>query len=68
MTAASSPPSVSVVRFRERFTTCASCRAAATGLVMLGDTRFATVCQRHAALWVRRANDAAPNSAEDATA
>jgi len=46
---------VQVVRYRERFMRCASCRAAATAMVMIDGKPGSTTCQRHIDTWVRRA-------------
>lgn len=46
---------IAVVRYRERFTTCASCRAAAVGMVLIDGKPGSTVCTRHVTSWVRRA-------------
>jgi hypothetical protein len=47
------PAGVVTRPFRERFATCASCRAAARWLV-----NGTTSCDRHLALWQRRAAEA----------
>lgn len=46
---------ISVAPYRERFTTCASCRSAAVGMVMIDGRPGSTVCRRHIDVWVRRA-------------
>lgn len=47
---------VTVTRFRERFTKCGSCRSDAMFMVWRDGERFATACVRHRDVWERRAN------------
>lgn len=46
---------IRVVRYRERYMTCASCQSAAVGMVMIDGKRGTTTCLRHVDTWVRRA-------------
>lgn len=45
---------VTVARYRERFTTCASCRAAAVAAIMVDGKLNTTTCARHIETWKRR--------------
>lgn len=45
---------IEAVPFRERFTTCASCRAEARWMVA-----GTTTCDRHRSTWIRRASERA---------
>lgn len=54
--------SVEVTRFRDRSTTCASCRGASSWMVLLDQKRFASACNRHLELWKRRAQSSATST------
>lgn len=47
---------IKVFAFRQRYVTCASCRAGAVAMVTVDDAeRGATACDRHVSTWVMRA-------------
>ena len=57
MTNAETPAAerLTVARYRWRFTTCASCRAAAVAAIMVDGKLDTTTCARHIETWKRRA-------------
>jgi hypothetical protein len=51
---------MTVTRYHDRYTTCASCRGHAVAAVWIEGVKnpFATTCARHLELWKRRAAEA----------